>query len=203
MGNPHQTKAATARYKVFAQNYVIDHNATRSAKAAGYSAKTAGVQGSKLLKIPRVQRFIVEFETRLANRTDHSQDRLLRELERMINANMDDFTRPDENGDLTIDMRNATRDQLTAVQEFSVDQTGGTGDGERKVVLRRKIKMTDRLKAIELMAKILGYIVDKKEVKKTPAESMTDEEINKRLAELLGQPLPETTNDTAQTQGQS
>ncbi len=44
------TSKLTAKQKAFIKQYLIDGNATRSAIAAGYSAKTAYAAGSRLLK---------------------------------------------------------------------------------------------------------------------------------------------------------
>jgi len=40
----------TSKQQRFADEYLVDLNATQAAKRAGYSAHTAGQQGEKLLK---------------------------------------------------------------------------------------------------------------------------------------------------------
>lgn len=46
--------------KEFAKQYMIDWNATRAAKDAGYSEKSAYAQGSKLLKNSKVRKYLNE-----------------------------------------------------------------------------------------------------------------------------------------------
>lgn len=46
------------RYRLFAENYVMDRNASNAARIAGYSPKTAGAQGSRLLKHKAVKLYI-------------------------------------------------------------------------------------------------------------------------------------------------
>ena len=58
-----------------------------------------------------------------------------------------------ENGDITVDLSKCTRNQMAAVREYTVDHTGGTGDGERKMVLRTRIKLSDDLRALELLGR--------------------------------------------------
>ena len=42
----------TAKQRLFAEEYIIDHNATRAAKRAGYSEKTAAQTGYENLILP-------------------------------------------------------------------------------------------------------------------------------------------------------
>lgn len=57
------TKKLNPRQKAFARQYVTDHNATRAAKAAGYSEKSAHTQAHDLLKNPKVIAEIARLET--------------------------------------------------------------------------------------------------------------------------------------------
>ena len=50
----------TDKQKAFAREYILDFNATQSAKRAGYSEKTAYAQGSALLKKVEIQQAIDE-----------------------------------------------------------------------------------------------------------------------------------------------
>ena len=48
----------TSKQAIFVKEYLVDHNATRAAKSAGYSEKTAHVQGPRLLSNVRVRETI-------------------------------------------------------------------------------------------------------------------------------------------------
>lgn len=72
MAKPSRKAAATPRqvsaierYDRFVSEYVKDCNATRAAKAAGYSPASASKQGFDLLRIPYVQRKIAEHSEKL------------------------------------------------------------------------------------------------------------------------------------------
>jgi len=59
----------TPKQELFIQNYMINLNATDSYKKAGYSVKSdnaAGVEGFKLLRIPKIK---AEIDLRLAKRS--------------------------------------------------------------------------------------------------------------------------------------
>ncbi len=67
----------TGKQKQFADEYLIDLNATQAATRAGYSAKTAGAQGFELLKKPEIQEYIVERQQKRSERTGITQDYVL------------------------------------------------------------------------------------------------------------------------------
>lgn len=56
----------TQRQKVFAHEYIQHGNATEAAKAAGYSPRSAHVQGCTLLKNPKVADYIQNLQNRSA-----------------------------------------------------------------------------------------------------------------------------------------
>lgn len=91
-----------------------------------------------------------------------SAERVLRELALCGFANLEDYTRL-EDDKRVVDLSVTTRDQMAAVAEITEDTTGGSGDGERKVVLRTKVKLYDKTKALELLGKHLKLYTDRTE----------------------------------------
>ena len=152
------------RYEAFAREYVIDLNATRAALAAGYSERTAGVKGSQLLKTVKCRQLIDKFLSKRAIKTELKAERVIEELQRIAFANPQDYMRVNADGQPDVDLSRLTRDQAAAISEFTVDTTGGSGDGERRLVLRTKIKLADKLKAAELLCRHLGAFNDKLQV---------------------------------------
>jgi phage terminase small subunit len=71
----------TARQERFCQKYVIDPNATRAAVHAGYSARSAGQQGHRLLADPRIAARIRALQAAVAERACADTDVLLCKLE--------------------------------------------------------------------------------------------------------------------------
>jgi phage terminase small subunit len=165
-------KKSTIRQQLFAREYVIDLNATRAAIAAGYSQAGADVAGSRLLGNARVKKQIDQLMSARASRLDIKADRIAEELHRLAFANMQDYMRVNAEGWPELDLSTLTRDQAAAIQEFSEDATGGTGDGERRQVLRRRFKLADKRGSLELLGRHLGMFQDN--LKVTGLEGLAD-----------------------------
>jgi phage terminase small subunit len=149
------------RHRKFAEEYVIDLNGTRAAQAAGIAQSGAHVWASRALKKAKVQRIIAELQAKRASKTELKAEKVIEEIQRLAFSNMQDYTRVDSDGKAVLDMSTITRDQFAAVQEIREDATGGTGDGERKVVLRTTLKLSDKTKNLELLGRHLGMFNDK------------------------------------------
>jgi predicted house-cleaning NTP pyrophosphatase (Maf/HAM1 superfamily) len=67
----------------FVDEYLIDLNATKAAKRAGYSAKTAGQIGEQQLKKPEIAKAIAKALEEQSNRTLISADQVLLDIERI------------------------------------------------------------------------------------------------------------------------
>jgi len=157
----------------FAREYVIDLNGTRAAIAAGYSERTAAAQASRLLTKVKVQRIIQQLQSKRASKLQITAEKIDEEVAKLAFSNMGTYVRIDENGKpVGIDLSNITPEQWAAVQEIREDTTGGTGDGERKVILRTTLKLSDKTKNLELLCRRLGLLQDKLAV--TGMEGLAD-----------------------------
>lgn len=135
----------TKKQKRFVEEYLIDLNATQAAIRAGYSAKTAQEQSSRLLSNVMVQQAIAEQTAERSRRTGVNQDRVLRELARIAFANAIDMI---NTKDATL-KETASEDDAAAIQSVKVKTFGEDG-------IEREIKMADKIKALELLGKHLG-----------------------------------------------
>lgn len=149
------------RYEIFAREYCIDLNGTRAAIAAGYKPHSAGEIASQLLNKTQVQRLVRRQQMRRATKLELTADKVSEELQRLGFSNMLDFMEIDENGKpVGLNLSNITRDQAAAIQEITEDTTGGSGDGERRLILRTKFKLADKKAALELLGRHLGMFQD-------------------------------------------
>lgn len=154
------------RYQVFAREYVKDLNGTRAAIAAGFSESTARAQASRLLTKSNVKALIAKLQEKIIAKLDISAERVLEELGKLAFSNPLDYMRVDDaTGLATIDLRTITREQAAAITEFSEDATGGVGDGERRLILRNKIRFADKGLNLERLGRYHKLFTDRIEIK--------------------------------------
>ena len=162
----HRKKPAEATYKrkareqIFCAEYLKDFNGTRAAIAAGYSKKSAHVFATRLLKNVKVREILTSKLKKHIEKIELSEEMVVGELMKLSFSNMLDYMRVDEDGAFVLDFSKLTRDQAAAIQEYTVDATGGTGDGERKKVMRTRFKLAAKTPALELLGKRLKLFTD-------------------------------------------
>lgn len=180
----------TDKQKRFVSEYLIDLNATQAAIRAGYSAKTADVQGVRLLGNVKVQVELKKAMQKREERTEITQDMVLKELFKVAFANGSDFAK------------------VTTKPVMEQVINGTTGEWEEKEVLKQFVELTDtdnlpeekkaaiacikegkfgievqscdKVKALELIGKHLGMFKDKVELSgqvNNPFEGLTTEQL--------------------------
>ncbi|MFD2248925.1 phage terminase small subunit [Pseudochelatococcus lubricantis] len=151
--------ALTPRQGRFVDEYMKSLNATQAAIRAGYSAKTADVQGPQLLRKTSVANELAKRQGRLAAKTEITKDRIVAELAKLAfydvrkavkwgpgeyEKALDDGTVARSSGVLLIDS-----DDLDAETAAAISEVGNTRDGV-------KIKFHDKRGALVDLAKMLG-----------------------------------------------
>jgi phage terminase small subunit len=139
----------TPKREKFCQEYLIDLNATQAAIRAGYSKKTASSMGEQLLRFLEVQNRISQLQRKRIERTEVTADHVINALARI--ANIDPRRMYDEDGQL-IPANKLPDDIAMAVAGIEHGDKGGI-----------KIKLNDRLKALELLGRHLAMFTDKVE----------------------------------------
>lgn len=76
----------TRKQERFCQEYMLDHNATRSAIRSGYSKDTAASIGSENLTKPEIQKRIDELEERNGEYLDLTKADIYHDLQDIINS---------------------------------------------------------------------------------------------------------------------
>lgn len=157
----------TKRQQLFIDEYLIDLNATQAAIRAGYSAKTADQQGSRMLANVKVQQAVAEAMAVRSKRTGVNQDRVVLELAKLAFVKMTDLV--DSYGRIRDD---ATDDDLACIE--SVKYKSSESDTWSSV--EREVKISSKLKALELLGKHLGMWNDKLDVNITQPIVITGED---------------------------
>jgi phage terminase small subunit len=80
-----------ARHIAFVAEFVVCLNATQAALKAGYSPKTAAVQGSWLLKMPKIAEAIEKARSRAMIKADFDQAKVLGELGLLAFSDVDNY----------------------------------------------------------------------------------------------------------------
>ena len=136
----------TPKQKSFIAEYVVDKNATQAAIRAGYSAKTADVQGPRLLGNVRVREHIDKKLAKLEEKAGLTAEKAMEEIKAIATSNVRDlleydsktrefsFRSPDE----------VPSDFWKAAQEVTVMHTQ---DGTGTVY---KVKMHPKLAALKM-----------------------------------------------------
>lgn len=154
---------AADREAVFIREYVIDLNGKRAAIAAGYSEKTADVKASQLLAKVKVKERVAELTKAKCERLEISAEWVLGELRKL--AGYDAGAIFDDDGALKPikEWDASVRAALIGLDHEKLFEHFGGGQAKH-VGTTRKIKLADKLRALELLGKYLKLFTDKVEV---------------------------------------
>lgn len=169
------------RQERFIGAFLREGNATQAAIEAGYSAKTAAQGAGQLFRNIKVSTEIARRRAKLAQKLEISAERIVAELAKIGFANMQDFTRL-VGEDRVVDLSAATRDQLAAVGEITIeDFKDGRGE-EARDVRRVKFKLLDKRAALVDLGKHLGMFIERSEVGR-PGDfaKLSDAELREKL----------------------
>lgn len=143
----------TEKQKRFAEEYLVDLNATQAAIRAGYSPDTANEQGSRLLANVNIKSTVDKMIAERSRRTGINADRVIREIAKIAFVNAGEIV----DLDTALLMDKISDDDMAAIQSVKVKTFGEDG-------VEREVKLADKLKALELLGKHLGLFKDKLEV---------------------------------------
>lgn len=157
--------ALTPKQKIFADEYLIDLNATRAYKVAYPRVKneeTAAAAGARLLRNVKVVEYVQKRMDERAQRTEITQDRVLQELAKLgffdIRKLFDDSGKP-------LDITGLDDETAACIAGLEVmDVYEGAGEDKEFAGYVKKYKLSDKLKALELIGRHLGMFKDKLEL---------------------------------------
>ena len=160
--------ALKPKHRRFVDEYLVDLNATKAAVRAGYSERSAGAQGHRLINLTEIADAIRKAQRERAERTGIRADRVLEELARIAFANMSDYMRTTDEGDAFVDLSKLTREQASAISEVIVEDFRDGRGANARDVRRVKFKLIDKRQALSDLGKHLGLFTDRRG---TPGEA--------------------------------
>lgn len=145
----------TEKQKLFADEYLIDLNATRAYRKAYPNCKkdsSADAAARKLLGNTRIQKYISERMKERQKRTEITQDRVIQELAYIAFAKVTDYASVKDGSVKIKDTDELTNEQIRAIS--------GIKEGKFGV----EVRLNDKEKALELLGRHLGMWSDKLEI---------------------------------------
>jgi phage terminase small subunit len=143
----------TPKQRLFVAEYLKDLNATQAAIRAGYSAANADKIGSELLGKTRVREEIETAKQKREERTQIDADWVLKRLAAEAEADIADLY-DEETGDLLPVHKWPKIWRQGLVAGIEIDALfEGHGEGRTQIGYTKKLRLSDRVKRLELIGK--------------------------------------------------
>jgi phage terminase small subunit len=147
-----KTRELTIKQQMFVSKYSGD-----IAEAAKYAGLSYGY-GAQLLKLPHIAQAIREKLDRMGRGVEVNQAWILRRYKKLADYKITDFF--NDNGTLKA-LSEISEDAIYAIQGLEVDTKGKNGDSQSVIT---KFKLPDKRATLESIAKLLGLIIEKKDI---------------------------------------
>ena len=134
--------------------YLVDLNATQAAIRCGYSAKTARVQGSRLMTNAAIAAAVAAGQAKQLGTAELSAARVLEEYRRLAFADTRGFFNEAGNLKAISELTAEQGAQLAGIEV--IIKNAKAGDGVTDEI--HKIKLWDKTKALDSLAKHFGLL---------------------------------------------
>ena len=166
----------------FAHEYLKDYNGKQAAIRAGYSARSAESQASVLLSEPKVAQLVADGQRKALQSADLSAARVLEEIRRVSFANMKDFWTGTGKNRRLKPIEELTEEQSACLASLEVIiKNAEAGDGKTDKV--HKLKLWDKVRALEMLAKHFKLLTEMVQVEDLDARFARLDAGRKRNAE--------------------
>jgi len=156
-------KLENDQHERFCQEYLIDLNGYKAAVRAKYSEKTARSRASQLLTKVNIQERIAELKEIRSERTQVTQDMVLKELKILAQSDIQDYLE-------VIEKYAGSKDgrlKLKLFAEMKGNETRAIKSISEHITkdgIQLKFKLHGKEKPLELLGKHLGMFIDKFDV---------------------------------------
>lgn len=145
----------TEKQENFCNEYLIDFNASRAARAAGYSDDTAYAIGSENLRKPEIQARIHQLRAEMGKQFNITRERIAQEYARIAFGDIRKIFK--EDGSLLLPFE-WDDDTAAAIAGIDTDELfDGVGREREQIGVTKKVKLSDKRAALDSLVKLMGY----------------------------------------------
>ena len=155
-----EEKKLTPKQELFCQEYLVDLNAAGAARRAGYSENSDDVIGWENLRKPEIQARIAQLRKTAAEGLNLTKERVLQELGRIGFGDLRALFNEDGSLKPISDWSDDTAAIISSVETDELFE--GTGREREQIGFTKKVKSWDKIRALELITKILGHAAPEK-----------------------------------------
>lgn len=156
----------TDKERLFCYEYPLDKNATRAAERAGYSERSASKIGWELLQKPRIRTRIDEMMEGTYEKLELNRETIIQELLTLAMSDIGEMFNADGSLRPIHEIPAATRRAISAVDVDELFE--GRGEDREQIGHTKKLRLWDKVKALELLGKNLKMWTDKVEINDRP-----------------------------------
>lgn len=160
--------------RVFVEEYLIDLNARQAGIRCGYSPDSASNSARKMLDKPSVANAI---DKALAERPGITRARIVDELSKIAFANAGTYFKWGPDGVAIVDSEGLDDSERAVISEV----TETRAESDSRTTVTTKIKLHDKLGALEKLGKVLGMYVDRQEISGPGGEPIQLEAVRERV----------------------
>lgn len=145
------------KQKKFCNEYILDFNGTQAAIRAGYSAKTANEQAAQLLAKLSIQTYLTELKQKTAEESGITKKQLVDELAKIAFFDIRKIYNDDNS---LINIKDFDDDSAASIAGIEIDEIYEFNPIKKQKELTgytRKVKIQNKISAIERVSKMLGY----------------------------------------------
>lgn len=161
------------QHQSFVLAYIETFNAKISAIRAGFAPKHAKAYGYQLLQRPEIKAEIDRITQLKAEHIQVDQYMIVEQLQKIAFADLTDYVSWDENGVMFLDPEKVDGQVIAEIDVSNATTVDANGKDVSRT--KRKIKLQDKLKAIELLGRHLGMFNNKIDVNGTVNVQIIDD----------------------------
>lgn len=172
-----------ARRRLFARHLASCNNGAKAARLAGTPVVSAANQAWRWMQEPEVQAMVAEARAERAAKLNVTEERIIEIIASIANGDVREVVKWDASGvSIVHDSDTLTDDEAMMVAGIVVKERT---DKEGNTTVTTDVKLQDRLRAVDMLARIKSMYRDKVDIEVTGGVADEMAELRRRRAERL------------------